>query len=89
MCGVGTSAMIIEASCDARLNRLTIVLSLTYSCVATGVLGGIVGGYFCKSPTPFIPDCFAVDVGNPEIINFINDETIIQGAIRPEIPFEF
>ncbi len=89
MCGVGTSAMIIEASCDARLNRLTIVLSLTYSCVAAGVLGGIVGGYFCKSPTPFIPDRFAVDVGNPEIINFINDETIIQGAIRPEIPFEF
>ena len=71
--GLGSSAIIIAFSYDAKMNRLGLALGMTIGCMVVGAIGGVIGSAMSPyGPAQFQVDAGAVAEGNPEVVQFID-----------------
>ena len=85
--GLGSSAIIIAFSYDAKMDRLGLATRMTFGCMAVGILGGVLGSTVSPyGPAQFEVDAGAVAEGNPEIVEFIDAPMEAgQGFIGPDM----
>ena len=85
--GLGSSAIIIAFSYDAKMDRLGLATRMTFGCMAVGMLGGVLGSAVSPyGPAQFEVDAGAVAEGNPEVVEFIDAPMEAgQGFIGPDM----